>query len=44
MTMTVAVVMVAVVVEQLACLPVTQKIEVRFYLEREGAPRAAELT
>ena len=28
---------VAVVVEWLACLPVTQKIGVRFYLERESA-------
>ena len=28
---------VAVVVEWLACLPVTQKIGVRFYLERESS-------
>ena len=28
---------VAVVVERLACLPVTQKIGVRFYLERESS-------
>ena len=28
---------VVVVVERLACLPVTQKIEVRFYLERESS-------
>ena len=27
----------AVVVEWLACLPVTQKIGVRFYLERESS-------
>ena len=31
------IIMVAVVVEWLACLPVTQKIGVRFYLERESS-------
>ena len=35
---------VAVVVEWLACLPVTQKIGVHFYLESNAAPRAAALT
>ena len=35
---------IVVVVEQLACLPVTQKIWVRFYLKSKAAPRAAELT
>ena len=35
---------VAVVVEWLACLPVTQKIGVCFYLESKAMPRVAELT
>ena len=32
-----------VMVEQLACLHVTQKVGVRFYLANKAAPRAAEL-